>query len=172
MCRQQWIILPNLTRMVKPVVDVSVIFLEDLQIVNLVRRCQAKLGKNRQFLPNGQSAKSGLNKSLQDAATYQFLEVLEYVAWKLGKKIIKVDPKGTSQHCWECLNQVPKSLSERFAPRHERHSCPKCGQELDRDYNSALLIQKIGLLSTQGEDITSVKTAVKASLAEESLALP
>ncbi|WP_293086775.1 hypothetical protein [Okeania sp. SIO3B5] len=25
--------------------------------------------------------------------------MLEYVAWKLGKKIIKVNPKGTSQHC-------------------------------------------------------------------------
>ena len=142
--------------------NVSVIFLEDLQIANLVRRCKAKLGDNGQFLPNGQSAKSGLNKSLQDAAFGQFIQVLEYVAWKLGKRVVKVDPKGTSQHCWECLNRVSKSLSERW------HSCPKCGQELDRDYNSALLIQKIGLLSIQEEDITSVKTAVRAYLTEES----
>ena len=70
----------------------------------------------------------------------QFVQVLEYVASKLGKRAIKVDPRGTSQHCWECLNKVSKRLSERW------HSCPKCGQELDRDYNSALLIQKIGLL--------------------------
>ena len=146
--------------------DVSVIFIEDLLLANLVRRCKAKLGHNGQFLPNGQSAKSGLNKSLQDAAFGQFIQVLEYVGWKLGKRIIKVDPKGTSQHCWECLNRVSKSLSERW------HSCPICGQELDRDYNSALLIQKIGLLSTQGEDITSVKTAVRAFLAEESRAIP
>ncbi|NEQ76818.1 MAG: transposase [Okeania sp. SIO2C9] len=146
--------------------DCQVIFLEDLQIASLVRRCKAKLGDNGQFLPNGQSSKSGLNKSLQDAAFGQFVQILEYVAWKLGKRIIKVDPKGTSQYCWECLNKVSKSLSERW------HSCPKCGQELDRDYNSALLIQKIGLLSTQEEDITSVKTAVRAYLAEESRALP
>ncbi|NEP79914.1 MAG: transposase [Okeania sp. SIO3C4] len=53
--------------------DVSVIFLEDLQIANLVRRCKAKLSNNGQFLPNGQSVKSGLNKSLQDAATINFL---------------------------------------------------------------------------------------------------
>ncbi|NEQ36535.1 MAG: transposase [Okeania sp. SIO3I5] len=85
--------------------------------------------------------------------------------------MIKVNPKGTSQYCWECLNKVSKSLSERFAARHERHSCPRCGQELDRDYNSALLIQKIGLLSIQEEDITSVKTAVRADLTEESRAL-
>ncbi|NEN91773.1 MAG: transposase [Okeania sp. SIO3H1] len=48
----------------------------------------------------------------------------------MGKRVIKVDPKGTSQHCWECLSKVSKILSERW------HSCPKCGQELDRDYNS------------------------------------
>ena len=53
--------------------DVRVIFLEDLLIANLLRRCKAKLGSNGQFLPNGQSAKSGLNKSLQDAATINFL---------------------------------------------------------------------------------------------------
>ena len=139
--------------------DVSVIFLEDLQIANLLRRCKAKLGYNGQFLPNGQSAKSGLNKSLQDAAFGQFVQVLEYVAWKLGKRTIKVDPKGTSQHCWECLRKISKSLSERW------HSCGNCGQQLNRDHNSALLIQKIGLLSTQGEDITSVQTAVRVSLA-------
>ncbi|GGA31913.1 hypothetical protein [Okeania sp. KiyG1] len=69
------------------------IFVEDLQIANLVRRCKAKLGDNGQFLPNGQSAKSGLNKSLQDAATYQFIQVLEYVAWKLGKRMITRRPK-------------------------------------------------------------------------------
>ncbi|WP_363267760.1 hypothetical protein [Okeania sp. SIO2B3] len=27
----------------------------------------------------------------------------------MGKRVVKVDPKGTSQHCWECLNQVSKS---------------------------------------------------------------
>ncbi len=64
------------------------------------------------------------------------------------------------------IDKVSKSLSERW------HSCPRCGQELDRDYNSALLIQKIGLLSTQGEDITSHKTVVRVSLAEESRVVP
>ncbi|MGD1704240.1 zinc ribbon domain-containing protein [Dapis sp. BLCC M229] len=64
-------------------------------------------------MPNGQLAKSGLNKSLQHAATYQFLEVLEYVAWKLGKRVIKVDPKSTSQYCWQCLNKLLETLSQR-----------------------------------------------------------
>ncbi|MBS9770478.1 zinc ribbon domain-containing protein [Trichodesmium erythraeum] len=46
---------------------------------------------------------------MQGAAFSQFLQILEYVAWKLGKKIIKVDPIGTSQNCWEYLNKVSKS---------------------------------------------------------------
>ena len=75
---------------------------------------------------------SGFNKSLQDAAFGQFRHILEYIAWKLGKRLIKVSPKGTSPHFWECLNKVSKSLSQRFGcRRHEWHSCDKCGQELE-----------------------------------------
>ncbi|MGK7874697.1 MAG: zinc ribbon domain-containing protein [Xenococcaceae cyanobacterium] len=94
----------------------------------------------------------------------QFLKVLESVAWKLGKRVIKVDPSGTSQYCLNCLNRVSKELSERW------HSCSNCGEELDRDYNWAKLIKKLGLLIIQGEGITSVKTAA-IFLAEESRAL-
>ncbi len=142
--------------------DCQVIFLEDLEIKNLLRRCKAKCCDHGQFLPNGQLAKSGQNKSLQDAGFGQFIQVLEYIASKLGKRVIKVNPRGTSQHCWHCLNEVKKSLKDRW------HSC-NCGQELDRDYNSALPIKKIGLLSQQEEDITSVKTALQhLSRGEES----
>ncbi|MCL2928231.1 MAG: transposase [Trichodesmium sp. MAG_R01] len=70
---------------------------------------------------------------MQDAAFSQFLQTLEYVAWKLGKKIIKVDPRVTSQNCWEYLNKVSKSRSEPFAVRHETYSYPKFRQKLDRD---------------------------------------
>ncbi len=93
-------------------------------------------------------AKSGLNKSILDAAHGQFAKVLKYVAWKLGKSVLFVDPKGTSQHCWNCLNKVPKELSDRW------HSC-ECGEELDRDENSAKLIKKIGLSIESGGGSTS-----------------
>ncbi|HAT12514.1 MAG TPA: hypothetical protein DCS91_01910 [Microcoleaceae bacterium UBA11344] len=61
-----------------------------------------------------------------------------YGAWKLGKSVLFVDPKGTSQQCGHCLNKVPKELSDRW------HSC-QCGESLDRDENSAKLIKRIGL---------------------------
>ncbi|MGC8711901.1 MAG: RNA-guided endonuclease InsQ/TnpB family protein, partial [Leptodesmis sp.] len=91
------------------------------------------------FLPNGQSAKSGLNKSIADAGWSQFIGILSFKAEKAGSRVVKVNPKGTSQHCSNCLNRVPKELSDRW------HSCPHCGTELDRDTNAAILIKKVGL---------------------------
>ncbi len=135
----------------------DVLILEDLRIKNLTRRAQIKTDiehGNLIYLPNGQSAKSGLNKSMLDAAHGQFATVLKYVAWKLGKSVLFVAPKGTSQHCWNCLNKVPKELSDRW------HSC-QCGESLDRDENSAKLIKKIGLNSESGGGTPSLKKALE-----------
>ncbi|NJK75233.1 MAG: transposase [Microcoleus sp. SU_5_6] len=133
----------------------NVLVVEDLSVKNLTRRAKAKTeieNGNLVCLPNGQSAKSGLNKSMLDAAHGQFASVLKYVAWKLGKSILFVDPKGTSQQCWNCLNKVPKELSQRW------HSC-QCGESLDRDENSAKLIKKIGLNYQSGGGTPSLKKA-------------
>lgn len=118
----------------------DIIFVENLKVSNLARRNKPKPGENGTFLPNGQAAKSGLNKSLADAGIAQFLnEILPYKAVKAGKKVVKVNPAGTSQHCAICLNQVPKELSERW------HNCPHCGASMPRDVNSGVLIKKVGL---------------------------
>ncbi|WP_341734687.1 transposase [Microcoleus sp. EPA2] len=133
----------------------EVLVVEDLSVKNLTRRAKPKTdieNGNLVYLPNSQSAKSGLNKSMLDAAHGQFANVLKYVAWKLGKSVLFVDPKGTSQHCWNCLNKVPKELSQRW------HSC-QCGESLDRDKNSAKLIRKIGLSYESGGGTPSLKKA-------------
>lgn len=83
--------------------------------------------------------KAGLNKSFSDAGLSQFVEILSFKAEKAGLKVIKVDPRGTSQHCSQCLNRVPKGLSDRW------NCCYHCGVMLDRDVNSAILIQKVGM---------------------------
>jgi len=133
----------------------EVLIVEDLSIKNLTRRAKPYTAfdeGNLVYLPNGQAAKSGFNKSMLDAAHGQFATVLEYIAWKLGKSVLFIDPKGTSQHCWNCLNKVPKELSERW------HSC-QCGESLDRDENSAKLIKKIGLSYESGGGTSSLKKA-------------
>jgi len=132
----------------------DVLFIEYLKLKNLTRRAKAKIDNSGQWLPNGQAAKAGLNKSMLDAAHGQFVQVLKFVAWKLGKVVSVVDPRGTSQHCWDCLEEVSKELKDRW------HSC-QCGQELHRDDNSAKLIKKIGLIcADSGDGTASLKTAL------------
>ncbi|WP_443081709.1 zinc ribbon domain-containing protein [Synechococcus sp. Nb3U1] len=100
----------------------DVTLVEDLKVANMTRRCKPKTGEGGEFLPNGQSAKSGLNKSFADAGIAGFLnEILPYKAAKAGRLVAKVNPAGTSQHCAICLNRVPKELSDRW------HNCPHCG---------------------------------------------
>jgi putative transposase len=125
----------------------DVIFIEDLKIRNMTKRCKPKLDETGKYLPNGQAAKSGLNKSFADAGLGQFIEILSFKAVgeacarriNAGVKVVKVNPRNTSQFCSTCLNVVSKELSDRW------HSCPHCSTELDRDLNSAILIKKVGL---------------------------
>jgi putative transposase len=118
----------------------DVLFVEDLQGSNMTGRGQPKQDENGNYLPNRLSARSGLNKSFADARIAEFLnEILFYQAEKAGKPVIKVNPKGTSRHCSNCLNRVPKELSDRW-----HNSCPHCGIELQRDVNSGILIKKVG----------------------------
>ncbi|KYC36214.1 transposase [Scytonema hofmannii PCC 7110] len=70
---------------------------EDLNLKALSKRNKAKLDENGKYLPNGQSAKSGLNKSWNDAAFGQFFTILEYIASKAGTRTIAVKPAYTSQ---------------------------------------------------------------------------
>ncbi|MGK7873301.1 MAG: RNA-guided endonuclease InsQ/TnpB family protein [Xenococcaceae cyanobacterium] len=75
----------------------KVFFVEDLDLKSLTKRNKSKQDENGKYLPNGQSAKSGLNKSWLDAAFGQFLTILEDKAWKAGARVVKVKPDYTSQ---------------------------------------------------------------------------
>lgn len=123
----------------KILAQADVVFVENLKVKNMSKRALPKQDETGKFLPNGQAAACGLNKSIADAGWASFLDILSFKAEKAGQKVIKVDPYGTSQHCSECLNKVPKELSERW------HSCPNCSLSIDRDINSAILIKKLGL---------------------------
>ncbi|MGH2412507.1 MAG: RNA-guided endonuclease InsQ/TnpB family protein [Microcystaceae cyanobacterium] len=133
----------------------DVVFVEDLKVKSMSRRVKLKQDESGKFIPNGQAAKSGLNKSIADAGWSQFIDILTFKAGKTGQRVVKVDPKGTSQHCCVCLNRVSKELSERW------HSCPHCGNEMDRDTNAAIVIKKVGL------GIASLKNARRTSVPRE-----
>jgi putative transposase len=97
----------------------DMIYLEDLQVANLLR--------NRR-----------LAKSISDAGWAQFRSILEAKAAYAGRRVIAVPPAYTSQDCSGCGTRVPKSLSMRT------HVCTNCGLVLDRDENAARNIQWAG----------------------------
>lgn len=116
----------------------DVIAIEDLKIANLRRKNKAKKVDGK-YVENGQYRKAGLNKSFSDCAIAQFVGILQHQAKKFGVRILKVNPRNTSQFCPFCLNKVPKTLSDRWS------NCPSCLASVDRDYASALLIKKVAL---------------------------
>jgi len=88
-----------------------------------------------------------LSKSIADASWGKFFEYLTYKAEGADRRVIKVNPRNTSQLCSRCGEKVKKSLSVRT------HACPFCGLVMDRDHNAAINIIAVGqaaqALSTQ-----------------------
>ena len=79
-----------------------------------------------------------LAKSVHDAGWSAFIRKLAYKAGEAGRKLVHVDPRGTSQTCL-CGAPVPKPLSQRW------HQCDACGLSTARDHVSAQLILGLGL---------------------------
>ena len=92
-----------------------------------------------------------LNKSMRDVAWFQFFNILHCKAEEAGREVIEVNPKNTSQVCSQCGTLVKKDLSVRV------HSCPHCNCSLDRDFNSALNILRLGT-SLKGTSLTPVSS--------------
>lgn len=78
-------------------------------------------------------ARGMLAREVHDAAWAQLISMLDYKAAKAGGRVIKVDPRGTSQTCPDCGTIRPKALSERM------HRC-ECGCTLDRDVAAAQIV--------------------------------
>ncbi len=96
----------------------QVIAVEKLQILNMVQN-------------------HSLAKSIMDASWGAFLDILDEKAERAGHRVIRVNPRFTSQKCFNCGEIVQKSLSVRT------HMCPFCGYVADRDVNAAQNILKV-----------------------------
>jgi putative transposase len=66
---------------------------EDLHITNMTARPQPKQDEQGTYLPNGAAAKSGLNKSIQDAGWGQFVALCSHKAEEAGGQVVKVPPR-------------------------------------------------------------------------------
>ncbi len=117
------------------------IYLEDLQVANLVRNHR-------------------LAKSIADASWAQFRAILEAKAAWAGRRVVAVPPAYTSQDCSGCGRRVRKSLSVRT------HVCPNpdCGLVLDRDENAARNIERAGQALRGGVAVAASENRESAGL--------
>ncbi len=129
----------------KLVTHYQTIIFEKLAPSNMSKRPKPKQDEvTGQYLPNGASAKAGLNKSILDAGWGIFQQICKNKAECAGSRILFVSPKYTSQMCSGCGAMVRKELKERW------HEC-SCGCSLDRDHNAAKNILRLGLQSLEKE---------------------
>jgi len=82
---------------------------------------------------------TGMHRSIHDASWSKFIFMLSYKAQSAGRKLIKVDPRNTTQRCSACGSIVKKDLSNRV------HECPYCGFSCNRDYNASINILILGM---------------------------
>ncbi len=116
------------------------ICLEDLNVKGMMARCKPKQDEDGKYLPNGQAAKSGLNRSIGDAGWGMFVQFLEYKAEWYGKNIIHIGRfEPSSKTCSEC-GWIKRELTLK-----DRVWTCECGVSHDRDVNAAKNIKSFAL---------------------------
>ncbi len=89
----------------------AVVVLERLNVRAMTRRAKpvADPAKPGQYLPNGGSAKSGLNRAILTKGWYGFEAALKSASRYSGTQVVKVPAAFTSQRCSACGHVDPKS---------------------------------------------------------------
>ncbi len=143
---------------------------EDLNLRNMTRAPKARRDpETGKWLPNGASAKAGLNRAL---LKMRLGKVRSYTAYKLaerGKLLINVPAAYSSQECSQCGH-----TAEDNRKTQADFECLKCGYTANADDNASATIKKRGIRKVLDEAFTEVKTARKVSVrrkSEESPAL-
>src|SRR5216683_1274101 len=122
----------------------DVIALEDLNTAGMTKRPAPKPDPANPgtFLPNQARAKAGLNKSVLDAGWAQFTSILTGKAAEAGRRVVLVNPAGTSISCHRCGRRCTR-------PHQKIVICPVHGV-IDADLNGARNIaSRAGLGSGQ-----------------------
>ena len=104
---------------------------ERLRVANMTRRPKPKPDPEQPgaFLSNRAAAKAGLNRSVLDAGWAQFTRILAGKAEEAGRRVIWVNPAGTSIGCHQCGRRCTR-------PRQDTVVCPVHGP-MDADVNGA-----------------------------------
>ncbi|GJD17599.1 transposase [Rivularia sp. IAM M-261] len=117
----------------------KVFFPEKLNLQGLSKRNAPKQDSEGKYLPNGQSASSGLNKSWMDAAFGQFFEILGHIAAKAGAAVIPQNPAYTSQ-LLSYRNEIVFTDTDIREYWDEKEML-----KVDRDINASINLKRLGL---------------------------
>ena len=109
----------------------DVIALEDLNTAGMTKRPAPRSDSDKpgSFLANRARAKAGLTKSVLDAGWAQFTRILTDKAAEAGRRVVLVNPAGTSVGCHRCGRRCSR-------PRQKIVICPVHGA-IDADVNAA-----------------------------------
>jgi putative transposase len=122
----------------------DVIALEKLNTAGMSRRPRPKPDPDTPggFLRNMAAAKAALTRKILDAGWAQFTNISAGKAEEAGRRVLFVNPAGTSIHCHLCGTRCER-------PRQDTVICPEHG-ELDADWNGAKNVEtRAGLGSGQ-----------------------
>jgi IS605 OrfB family transposase len=134
--------------------EYQTVILEDLKLKNMTAAAKPKEREDGNgYKQNGKKRKSGLNKVLLDNAIGQLRTFIENKANERGRKVIRVNPKYTSQTCLNCGN-----IDKANRVSQSKFKCTSCGYEAHADQNAAANILIRGL---QDEFLRAIGSLIK-----------
>ncbi|MEO5970483.1 MAG: transposase [Bdellovibrionia bacterium] len=128
----------------KRIVDspAKVCVFEKLPTRTLTKRAKAKKDPfTGKWLRNNGRAKSGLNRSILNAAPHQLLKFTKYKCFRAEKLVMEVNPAYSSQECSACGHT---DSGNRLT--QSEFKCLKCCFTANADFNASLVIKKRGFL--------------------------
>ena len=117
----------------------DIIFLEDINIVGISRRRNMKELKKIKWSRGGDKAK---NRKTLDAGIGIVRDTIKITAENMSKKVFMVPPRDTSQTCSSC--GAVREYGDKLKLEDPVFICRKCGFELHRDVNAAIVILQKG----------------------------
>ncbi len=118
----------------------ALIAVENLSLRGMLRSAKGSVAEPG----SGVAAKSALNREIADQGWGQFLSMLAYKAEEAGGRVIRVDPRGSSQTCGEC------GARDRRNRCGALFRCLVCGHGADADVNAARVLLQRALAELEG----------------------
>lgn len=138
----------------------ALVVIENLSVRNMSKSAKGSVEKPGRNV----RAKAGLNKAILDQSWYELRRQLEYkLKWR-GGELIAVDPKHTSQRCFEC-----REINAESRKSQSEFECVACGHKENADVNAAKNILAAGraviACGERSEDCSMKQEPVSAQVA-------